>query len=160
MDSDGVDADLLRSRYRLTKQRSAILAALADGAHLTAESILERVRTRLPGVSLGTIYRTVDILRELGLVQIFTHHGLAARYEASLSKHHHLVCESCGDITNLNLPALASIVHGVAASYQYDDVDVALTVTGRCARCASGVPEEPALTVAAPGCEGTAAHQQ
>jgi len=140
MDSTGVDAGLLRSRYRLTKQRSAVLHALDDGEHLTAEDLLDRVRRQLPGVSLGTIYRTVDILRELGLVQIFTHNGMAARYEASLSKHHHLVCDVCRDITNVNVPTLGPVIKGIAAQYRYDDVDASLTVTGRCASCAARAP--------------------
>jgi Fur family ferric uptake transcriptional regulator len=140
MDSSGVDAGLLRSRYRLTKQRAAVMHALDDGAHLTAEALLERVRLRLPGVSLGTIYRTVDILREIGLVQVFTHNGMAARYEASLSKHHHLVCDLCHDITNVNVPSLGSVVQGIALQHRYDDVDASLTVTGRCASCANAVP--------------------
>ena len=76
-DTKGVDAGLLQSRYRLTKQRAAILRALEDGRHLSAEEILERVRAQLPGVSLGTIYRTLDILRSIGLVQIFAHAGFS-----------------------------------------------------------------------------------
>ncbi len=75
MDLKAVDAGLLQSRYRLTKQRAAVLRALGDGRHLTAETILERVRTELPGVSLGTIYRTLDILRGIGLVQVFSFGG-------------------------------------------------------------------------------------
>jgi Fe2+ or Zn2+ uptake regulation protein len=137
MDSNGVDAGLLRSRYRLTKQRAAVLNALDDGAHLTAEALLERVRAQLPGVSLGTIYRTVDILREIGLVQIFTHNGMAARYEASLSKHQHLVCDVCYDITNVHIPTLGTFVGAVASQYRYDDIDAFLTITGRCANCAA-----------------------
>ena len=136
MGSNGVDADLLRSRYRLTKQRAAILTALSDGAHLTAETLLERVRTELPGVSLGTIYRTVDILRQIGLVQVFTHNGMAARYEASLNKHHHLVCDVCHDIVNVNVPALEPVIAAIAGHYRYDAVDAALTLSGRCANCA------------------------
>jgi len=145
MDSSGVDAGLLRSRYRLTKQRAAVLLALDDGAHLTAEALLERVRTQMPGVSLGTIYRTVDILRELGLVQMFTHAGMAARYEASLSKHHHLVCAVCRDITNVSIPSLSGVVAGIASQYHYDDIDASLTVMGRCSACAAAArPAAPA----------------
>jgi Fur family ferric uptake transcriptional regulator len=137
--SNGADAGLLRSRYRLTKQRAAVLNALDDGAHLTAEALLERVRTQLPGVSLGTIYRTVDILREIGLVQVFAHNGMAARYEASLSKHHHLLCDVCHDITNVNVPSLGPVASAIAAQYRYSDIDASLTVTGRCANCAAEV---------------------
>jgi Fur family ferric uptake transcriptional regulator len=133
--SNGVDAGLLRSRYRLTKQRAAVLTALDDGAHLTAEALLERVRAQLPGVSLGTIYRTVDILREIGLVQVFSHNGMAARYEASLSKHHHLLCDVCHDITNVHVPSLDPVARAIADQHRYADIDASLTVTGRCANC-------------------------
>ena len=108
MDAKGVDAGLLQTRYRLTKQRAAILRALEDGSHLSAETIHERVRAELPGVSLGTIYRTLDILRGIGLVQMFSHGGSAARYEAALDKHHHLVCEKCGTILNVQAPEVQS----------------------------------------------------
>lgn len=135
MDSRGVDAGLLQSRYRLTKQRAAILRALDDGAHLRAETILERVRADMPGVSLGTIYRTLDILRSIGLVQMFSWGGHAARYEASLDKHHHLVCEGCHDILNVPAPDVSSVAQAIADMHRFNDVDAALTITGRCSRC-------------------------
>lgn len=147
MGSGGVDAELLKSRYRLTKQRAAILAALDDGAHVTAETLLDRVRRRMPAVSLGTIYRTVDILCEIGLVQIFEHEGLAARYEASLSKHHHIVCDGCHDIVNVHLPALEPIIDAIATQHRYVAVDASLTLRGRCADCTQA---DRAKTVATP----------
>lgn len=134
-DSRGVDAGLLQTRYRLTKQRAAILRALADGAHLTAEAIHERVRAELPAVSLGTIYRTLDILRGIGLVQTFAFGG-AARYEAALDKHHHLVCVACSDIVNVPVPEIAGIALAIGQDHRFTGLDAALVVTGRCARCA------------------------
>ena len=134
-DSKGVDAGLLQTRYRLTKQRAAILKALEDGAHLTAEAIHERVRAELPAVSLGTIYRTLDILRGIGLVQIFTFGG-AARYEAALDKHHHLVCVACAEIVNVPVPEVASVALAVGQDHRYSGLDASLVITGRCARCA------------------------
>jgi Fe2+ or Zn2+ uptake regulation protein len=135
LDVKTVDAGLLQSRYRLTKQRSAVLRALADGTHLSAETILERVRADLPGVSLGTIYRTLDILRELGLVQIFTFGGIAARYEATLEKHHHLLCSVCRSLVNVRADDLADIAQTIAANEGYSDIDFSLTIVGRCASC-------------------------
>jgi Fe2+ or Zn2+ uptake regulation protein len=135
IDSKGVDAGLLQTRYRLTKQRAAVLRALEDGAHLTAEAIHERVRAALPAVSLGTIYRTLDILRAIGLVQVFSHGG-AARYEAALDKHHHLVCVTCSEIVNVPAPQIGAIALAVAQDHRYSGVDAALVVTGRCNRCA------------------------
>ena len=135
MDTKGVDAGLLQTKYRLTKQRAAILRALDGSAHLSAETILERVRAELPGVSLGTIYRTLDILRDLGLVQVFSHAGLAARFEAVLEKHHHLLCAKCGQLMNVTAPGLADLAAAIGSARGYSDIDCALTITGVCAAC-------------------------
>jgi len=141
LDTKGVDAGLLQSRYRLTKQRAAILRALQDGRHLSAEAILERVRVEMPGVSLGTIYRTLDILRSIGLVQIFTHAGAAAKYEAALDKHHHLVCTACGDVVNVHINDALAVAQGVASDHGFVDVDCALVISGRCAVCSAAALE-------------------
>jgi len=135
MELKTVDAGLLQSRYRLTKQRSAVLRALADGTHLSAETILERVRAELPGVSLGTIYRTLDILRGIGLVQVFSFGGSAARYEAALDKHHHLLCSGCRSLKNVAANGLAQIAREIAEREGYTDYDHALTIVGLCADC-------------------------
>ncbi len=139
MEMKTVDAGLLQSRYRLTKQRSAVLRALTPGAHLSAEAILERVRGEMPGVSLGTIYRTLDILREIGLVQVFSHAGSAARYEAALDKHYHLLCSSCRRLVDVRAPAINELARVIAEREGFDDVDVAMTIVGRCAACSSSV---------------------
>ncbi len=136
MDLKTVDAGLLQSRYRLTKQRSAVLRALSDGTHLSAETVLERVRAELPGVSLGTIYRTLDILREIGLVQIFSFGGSAARYEAALDKHHHLLCSRCRKLKNVGAPGLAQIARDISEREGYTGTDHALTIVGVCRDCA------------------------
>jgi Fe2+ or Zn2+ uptake regulation protein len=153
LDVKTVDAGLLQSRYRLTKQRAAVLRALDDGTHLTAETILERVRAELPGVSLGTIYRTLDILREIGLVQIFSFGGIAARYEATLEKHHHMLCSTCRSLTNVHSGELADIAHTIAANEGFSEVDFSLTIVGRCANCVA----QPASASLAAGRSSTSA---
>ena len=135
MEAKTVDAGLLQSRYRLTKQRAAVLRALGDGKHLSAETILERVRAEMPAVSLGTIYRTLDILREIGLVQIFSFAGSAARYEAALEKHHHLLCSNCRSLTNVRADGLADLAHDIARRERFSNIDFALTIVGRCHDC-------------------------
>jgi Fur family peroxide stress response transcriptional regulator len=130
-----VDHGLLQSRYRLTKQRAAVLRALGDGTHLSAETILERVRADMPGVSLGTIYRTLDILREIGLVQVFSHGGIAARYEATLEKHHHMLCSVCRSLVNVRVDSLAQIAQSIATEQGYTEIDFAMTIVGRCPGC-------------------------
>ena len=137
MDVKTADAALLQTRYRLTKQRSGVLSALGDGAHLTAEAILERVRSDQPQVSLGTVYRTLEILRGIGLVQAFTPAGGASLYEAALDKHHHLVCTSCREVRNVTIQGLSTLATETASRLGFDDVDYALTITGRCPACSA-----------------------
>jgi Fe2+ or Zn2+ uptake regulation protein len=137
MDAKAADAGLLQSRYRLTKQRAAVLRALGDGGHLSAETILQLVRAQIPGVSLGTIYRTLEILRGIGLVQAFSHEGDAARYEASLEKHQHLLCSRCRAVVNVQSTELARIALELAAKERFDEIDYSLTIVGRCSECAS-----------------------
>ncbi len=136
MDVKTADATLLQTRYRLTRQRSGVLHALGDGAHLTAEAILERVRSDQPQVSLGTVYRTLEILRGLGLVQVFTPAGSASLYEAALDKHHHLLCTICREVRNVTIQGLSTLASETAGRLGFDDVDYALTITGRCPSCA------------------------
>jgi Fe2+ or Zn2+ uptake regulation protein len=135
MDANAVDTGLLQSRYRLTKQRSAVMRALGTREHLTAETILERVRGDIPGVSLGTIYRTLDILREIGLVQVFSFAGSAARYEAALDKHHHLLCLVCRKLIDVRTAGIGELARQIAESERFEDIDFALTIAGRCEDC-------------------------
>ena len=80
--------------YKATPQRMAVLSALAEERHQS----LEEVRTRCPEVGLVTVYRTLGLLSELGIVRRLDL-GDGARYELAEDHHHHMVCESCGDIS-------------------------------------------------------------
>src|ERR1700685_2565477 len=133
-----MDAGQLQARYRLTKQRVAVLRALGDGTHLSADTIHQRVRHELPDVSLGTIYRTLDILRQIGLVQAFSHDGGAARYEATFEKHHHLLCTQCNALSNVRVEGIAQMAVAIAERAGFKDVDFSLTIVGRCADCSRG----------------------
>src|SRR6202163_940983 len=87
--------ELLRKRgYRLTPQRHMILSVIQEAhEHLSIEQIAERVQERNQYVSLSTIYRTLELLRELGLVRENHFLGEQTRYEAITGEaHHHLVC--------------------------------------------------------------------
>jgi Fe2+ or Zn2+ uptake regulation protein len=137
VDANSADSGLLQSRYRLTKQRSAVMRALGTREHLTAETILERVRDDMPGVSLGTIYRTLDILREIGLVQVFSFAGSAARYEAALDKHHHLLCLTCRKLVDVRTARVGELARAIAEREGFEDVDFSLTIAGRCADCSA-----------------------
>src|SRR5581483_7989697 len=97
--------ELLRKRgYRLTPQRFMILSVIQEAEqHLSVEQITERVQKRNPYVSLSTIYRTLELLRELGLVRENHLPGEQPRYEIAGGKsHHHLVCRGCRAVIHLD----------------------------------------------------------
>src|ERR687896_603499 len=80
--------------YKATPQRLAVLRALDAGRHQS----LGEIRTRCPEVGLVTIYRTLDLFSEIGAVRRLDL-GDGPRYELAEDHHHHLICESCGDVT-------------------------------------------------------------
>ena len=80
--------------YKATPQRLAVLAAIAAEQHQS----LEGIRARCPEVGMVTVYRTLDLFSELGLVRRLDLGG-GPRYELAEDHHHHLICEGCGSVT-------------------------------------------------------------
>jgi Fur family ferric uptake transcriptional regulator len=82
---------------KLTPQRRLILDIIHDArAHLTAETILDYVQSRAPGVNKSTVYRTLELLEELGCVYKSELDNRSIYHHAEEGHHHHLVCQSCG----------------------------------------------------------------
>ena len=104
--------EMLRKRgYRLTPQRFMILSVIQEAEeHLSIDQITERVQKQNPYVSLSTIYRTLELLRELGLVRENHLAGEQPHYEAAEGKdHHHLVCRNCRAIIHLDNTLLGNL---------------------------------------------------
>lgn len=105
---------------RLTHQRLEVFREVAQtGDHPDAETVYRRVRERLPTVSLDTVYRTLWLLTDLGLISTLGPPRGSTRFEANLSRHHHFVCVHCGltrdfysdALDDLKLPAAVK-AHG------------------------------------------------
>ncbi len=85
------------SGVKLTHQRLEIFREVAKtGDHPDAETVHMRLRKRLPTVSLDTVYRTLWLLKDLGLIATLGSHHHRARFDANLEQHHHFVCIRCG----------------------------------------------------------------
>ena len=113
--------------YKATPQRLAVLGALAAEQH----QALEEIRARCPEVGLVTVYRTLDLLCEIGAVRRLDL-GDGPRYELAENHHHHLVCESCGAVSEfeecpLDLRRLQDVDFEVASH--------SLEIYGRCVVC-------------------------
>lgn len=126
-------------QYRNTIQRTEVLDAVqaADG-HLTAGEIFERVRQRDPKIAYGTVYRTLHLLAERGLIQELTFADGASRYDKRVERHDHVHCLACGLLLDVDVP-IALIARHVAEEQSGFAVANHHTVfAGRCPSCRSG----------------------
>jgi Fe2+ or Zn2+ uptake regulation protein len=130
----------LRERgQRVTSQRLVIGRLLRElDRHVTAEEVLRRASEQLPGVSLPTVYATLDLLAELGEARRVSVGG-PVLYDPRAEDHAHLRCRECGTVTDLEVPldARAAMAAARAAGFAPDGAE--LVVEGRCAACARAV---------------------
>jgi Fur family ferric uptake transcriptional regulator len=90
---------------RNTQQRQVILEELQKfKTHPTASTLYTHVRSRLPKISLGTVYRNLEMLNRLGLVKKFEFGGGEARYDGTTQNHDHIRCLHCGRLEDVSLP--------------------------------------------------------
>ena len=120
----------------LTVQRRAVLRALAGrDDHPTADSVFSAVSRELPGISRATAYRTLDTLVAMGLVVRVAHAGSAVRYDAKLYRHHHLACDQCGAMLDLDSKTLDAIQLPDLSALGFRAHDFSVHVRGVCAAC-------------------------
>ena len=125
---------------RLTPQRVAVLKVLAESAgHPSVEQIYDRIKVDFPTTSLATIYKTIALLKEMGEVLELGFGDGSNRYDGNKPfAHPHLVCTQCGDIRDIDLPALADILQQVSQDVGYEIVGHRLDLYGICSRCQGG----------------------
>lgn len=130
---------------KLTHQRIEIFREVArSGDHPDAEQVFMRVRKRIPTVSLDTVYRTLWLLNDFGLVVTLGSSRERTRFDANLSSHHHFVCSQCGyirdfcstELDNVNLPDSVDSLGEIEATH--------VEVRGVCRNCLEkGQPQNP-----------------
>lgn len=129
----------LRSRgYRLTPQRQLVLEAVAMLRHGTPEEICAEVRRTADGVNISTVYRTLELLEELGLVT-HTHlgHGAPTYHPATDEEHLHLVCRDCGGVTEVAVSVADDLVGRLGRERGFDTDVRHFAIYGRCAACSA-----------------------
>lgn len=121
--------------YRMTPQREMILDAIHKG-HLTADQIYQRVRAKSPAINLATVYRTLDLLRDLGMVTAIDTGKGCVHYElAGEQPHHHLVCEECGQTLELDCDVLLPLEQELCKRYGFQVNLNHLALFGLCPKC-------------------------
>lgn len=97
------NSDLIKNRH--SKHRNRILELLrSTKTHPTADWIYEQLKKEYPQLSLGTVYRNLTILLEMGLAKKIHFGSTYDRFEANTEPHYHLICESCGKILDFEMP--------------------------------------------------------
>jgi len=123
--------------YRLTPQRMMIVAAIeGSNDHISAEEIYTQVKSRYPHMNSSTVYRTLELLNRLGLVtETDLGEGRVRYHSADKGRHHHLVCQKCGYIIDLDDTLLSPLkealreIHGFEADLRH------LAIFGLCYQC-------------------------
>lgn len=122
---------------RMTKQRQVILEELrAVTSHPTADEMYDMVRRRLPNVSLGTVYRNLEILSETGVVQKIDIGGTKKRFDGNVEGHHHLRCVECGRVDDAHLDTGVDLEALAGAATEYKILRHRLEFIGICPACA------------------------
>lgn len=130
---------LRRSGYRLTPQREMIVEALAHaGRHVTAEEIFEQVRSRTGAVNIATVYRTLELLVELGLASCADlGDGKIWYASARHGPHCHLVCRHCGRVIEADYALLIPVENQLQERYGFAADLHHFAIPGACADCQS-----------------------
>lgn len=128
---------LQRHGYRITAARRAVVTALAESDQpLEAAEIFRRARAYCASLGLVTVYRTLDALAELGLVErVHRPQGCTAFVAAAPGHQHMLVCERCGQVAFFSGDDLNDLIRRVAAESGFQIADHWLQLFGRCPQC-------------------------
>ncbi len=121
----------------MTPQRMMILAAIENSDdHISAEEIYSQVVAKYPNVNISTVYRTLELLKRLGLVTETDLGGGRVRYHpAEKGHHHHLVCRQCGATIDLDGSLLAPLKAALLREHQFIADLRHLAILGRCVNC-------------------------
>lgn len=127
--------------YKLTPQRRAILNGIlkSEGSHLTAEEIYELVKGECPEIGLATVYRTVQLLEDMGLICKLDFDDGCSRYELvnedEEHQHHHLICNRCGSVMEVEGDLLGDLEKSIERKYNFAIEDHSVKFYGTCEKC-------------------------
>jgi Fur family ferric uptake transcriptional regulator len=124
------------NRIRMTRQRQVILEEIAKlRTHPCADEIYEIVRKRIPRISLGTVYRNLDLLAQSGVIQVLEQSGSQRRFDCNPHDHYHIRCISCGridDAPDCPCEDLDKLIKGKSG---YEIIGHRLEFIGLCPSC-------------------------
>ncbi len=125
------------SGLRFTKQRALIMEIIRRGqGHLDADEVYRQARKREPRLSLSTVYRSLQKLKGLGLVDELHFDGNHHHYEVKpASEHHHLICLGCGQVIEFDYPLSRYVKRHVPSAKDFEITETELRMSGYCSKC-------------------------
>ncbi len=130
--------DLRERGYRLTPQRQLVLEAVDRLGHATPDDILCEVRRTASGVNVSTVYRTLELLEELGLVShAHLGHGAPTYHLADRHHHMHLVCRDCDAVVEADVSLAEPFTAALRERFGFHTDMKHFAIFGRCADCAA-----------------------
>jgi Fur family ferric uptake transcriptional regulator len=137
----------ISQNIRMTRQRKVILAALREMAtHPSAEDIYEAVRQQLPRISLGTVYRNLEVLSELGKIQKLELGGTLKRFDWNTQKHYHIRCINCDRVDDAPMGFMENVETALDDTTGYQITGHRLEFLGLCPECLEKAIERRSLT--------------
>jgi len=126
-------------KYRMTNQRQVILEEIQKiNTHPTADEVYEIVRRRLPRISLGTVYRNLEILSACGLIQKIGPLSSQMRFDGNTETHYHIRCNYCGRVEDAPIESMDDIESAVRSLSDYNIIGHKLEFIGICPKCKKG----------------------
>lgn len=144
---EDIKKQLRNQGYKLTPQREATVRLLMEreGEHLSAEDIFFLVKEIAPEIGLATVYRTLELLSELKIVDKINFGDGVSRYdlrkEGAKHFHHHLVCMECGSVEEITDDLLKDVEKIVESDWKFEVKDHRLTFHGICKQCQVAIVE-------------------
>ena len=136
--TEGMTQILQATGRRMTSQRRLLLEVLAEcDDHLDAEGIYVLAKERDPNISLATVYRTLKVLKEAGIVQerILDREGQKHYYELAARAHYHFTCLECGRVMEFESPLIEQATHELARELDLEVVHTRVHLDGYCPDC-------------------------
>lgn len=123
-------------KYRMTNQRQVILEEIQKvNTHPTADEVYEMVRKRLPRISLGTVYRNLEILSTCGLIQKIGPVSSQMRFDGITKNHYHLRCIYCGKVEDAPIETVDELENAIREKSDYSIIGYKLEFIGICPKC-------------------------
>ena len=124
---------------RNSKQRQLVLEAVKSvHSHPTAEEVFQMVREKNPNISLGTVYRNLNLLSEMGLIMKLDLGCESDHFDGECKEHGHFICKKCGAIQDLPCESSQKVREILNSEMQQEMQTIYLTVVGLCKKCILG----------------------